>query len=53
MRSEEELSNMNLQYEGIMSIREGEHPRLLEDKLNVYLAVGGEDKDTGKGHKKK
>jgi chemotaxis protein MotA len=53
LRSEEEISNMNLQYEGVMSIREGEHPRLLEDKLNVYLAVGGDDKDKGKGNKKK
>ncbi len=37
IRSEEEISNMNIIYEGIVSIREGEHPRLMEDKLNVYL----------------
>ena len=36
-RSEEEISNMNIIYEGVISIREGEHPRLMEDKLNVYL----------------
>ena len=37
LRSEEEITNMTLLYEGIVSIREGEHPRLMEDKLNVYL----------------
>ena len=37
IRSEEEISNMNIIYEGVVSIREGEHPRLMEDKLNVYL----------------
>jgi len=46
LRSGEELGNMNLLFEGVMSIREGEHPRLLEDKLNVYLAMGA------KGNKK-
>ncbi len=38
LRSEEELTNMSLLYEGVISIREGEHPRLMQDKLNVYLA---------------
>jgi chemotaxis protein MotA len=38
LRSQEELTNMTLLYEGIISIREGEHPRLMQDKLNVYLA---------------
>ncbi|MBU0994749.1 MAG: MotA/TolQ/ExbB proton channel family protein [Proteobacteria bacterium] len=38
LRSEEEIMNMTLLYEGIVSIREGEHPRLMEDKLNVYLS---------------
>ena len=47
LRSEEELSNMTLLYEGVMSIREGEHPRLLEDKLNVYLAGSKGDKKEG------
>ncbi len=37
IRCEEELSNMNIIYEGVISIREGEHPRLMEDKLSVYL----------------
>ncbi len=37
IRSEEEILNMNIIYEGVVSIREGEHPRLMEDKLNVYL----------------
>lgn len=37
IRCEEEISNMNIIYEGVISIREGEHPRLMEDKLNVYL----------------
>lgn len=41
LRSEEEIMNMTLLYEGVVSIREGEHPRLMEDKLNVYLSVGG------------
>lgn len=49
LRSGEELGNMNLLFEGVMSIREGEHPRLLEDKLNVYLAMGskGDKKEGG------
>lgn len=49
LRSEEELGNMNLLYEGVMSIREGEHPRLLEDKLNVYLVMStkGDKKEGG------
>ena len=37
IRSAEEILNMQLLYEGVLSIREGEHPRLMEDKLNVYL----------------
>lgn len=41
LRSEEEILNMTLLYEGVVSIREGEHPRLMEDKLNVYLLGGG------------
>ncbi|SCX94694.1 motility protein A [Desulfoluna spongiiphila] len=41
LRSEEEIMNMTLLYEGVVSIREGEHPRLMEDKLNVYLSAGG------------
>lgn len=36
-RTEEEITNMNIVYEGILSIREGEHPKLMEDKLKVYL----------------
>lgn len=40
LRSEEEIMNMTLLFEGVVSIREGEHPRLMEDKLNVYLAGG-------------
>jgi chemotaxis protein MotA len=41
LRSEEEIMNMTLLYEGVVSIREGEHPRLMEDKLNVYLIGSG------------
>ncbi len=37
-RSQEEMTNMNIIFEGVVSIREGEHPKLMEDKLNVYLA---------------
>lgn len=37
MRNAEEITNMTLLYEGVISIREGEHPRLMEDKLNIYL----------------
>lgn len=48
-RSEEETLNMTLLFEGVISIREGEHPRILEDKLNVYLANGS---GKGKGKKK-
>lgn len=40
-RNEEEITNMNIIFEGIISIREGEHPKLMEDKLNIYLADGG------------
>lgn len=39
-RNEEEITNMNIIFEGILSIREGEHPKLMEDKLKVYLADG-------------
>ncbi|MBA3009036.1 MAG: MotA/TolQ/ExbB proton channel family protein [Proteobacteria bacterium] len=37
-RNEEEITNMNIIFEGILSIREGEHPKLMEDKLKVYLS---------------
>lgn len=40
-RNEEEITNMNIVFEGIISIREGEHPKLMEDKLNIYLGEGG------------
>lgn len=36
-RNEEEITNMNIIFEGIISIREGEHPKLMEDKLKIYL----------------
>lgn len=42
-RNEEEIISMNIIFEGIISIREGEHPKLMEDKLNIYL-TGGEKK---------
>ncbi len=47
IRSEEEISNMNIIYEGVVSIREGEHPRLMEDKLNVYLGDGKKEAKEG------
>ena len=37
LRNDQEVTNMNLLYEGVISIREGEHPRLMEEKLKVYL----------------
>ncbi len=40
LRSQEEITNMNLLFEGVVSIREGEHPRMLEDKMSVYLSSG-------------
>lgn len=43
-RNEEEITNMNIIFEGIISIREGEHPKLMEDKLNIYLSDSGSDK---------
>jgi len=43
LRSTEEIKNMNLLYEGVLSIREGEHPRLLEDKLKVYSEEAKKD----------
>ncbi len=45
-RNEEEITNMNIIFEGIISIREGEHPKLMEDKLNIYLGDGKDDKDS-------
>ncbi len=36
-RNEEEITNMNIIFQGIISIREGEHPKLMEDKLNIYM----------------
>jgi len=39
-RNEEEITNMNIIFEGILSIREGEHPKLMEDKLKVYMTGG-------------
>lgn len=42
-RNEEEITNMNIIFEGILSIREGEHPKLMEDKLKVYLADAKEE----------
>lgn len=47
-RSAEETLNMTLLQEGVISIREGEHPRILEDKLNVYLSVDSKSKGKGK-----
>ena len=42
-RNEEEITNMNIIFEGILSIREGEHPKLMEDKLKVYLPESKSD----------
>ena len=42
-RAELEITNMNIIFEGIISIREGEHPKLMEDKLKVYLAKAKEE----------
>ena len=44
-RNEEEITNMNIIFEGIISIREGEHPKLMEDKLNIYLGDTKENKE--------
>jgi chemotaxis protein MotA len=46
-RNEEEITNMTIIFEGILSIREGEHPKLMEDKLNIYLtdSKGNKDKE--------
>jgi chemotaxis protein MotA len=44
-RNEEEITNMNIIFEGIISIREGEHPKLMEDKLKIYLGDGKDAKD--------
>ncbi|NOX34272.1 MAG: motility protein A [Deltaproteobacteria bacterium] len=43
-RNEEEITNMNIIFEGIISIREGEHPKLMEDKLKIYLSEGKDKK---------
>ncbi len=44
-RNEEEITNMNIIFEGIISIREGEHPKLMEDKLNIYMGDKKESKE--------
>jgi len=44
-RNEEEITNMNIIFEGIISIREGEHPKLMEDKLNIYVGDKKESKE--------
>ncbi len=44
-RNEEEIVNMTIIFEGIISIREGEHPKLMEDKLKIYLGDGKDAKD--------
>lgn len=44
-RNEEEIVNMNIIFEGIISIREGEHPKLMEDKLNIYLKEQKQEKE--------
>ncbi len=46
-RNEEEITNMNIIFEGILSIREGEHPKLMEDKLNIYLGDKKDEKEKG------
>ncbi|MCW7752714.1 MotA/TolQ/ExbB proton channel family protein [Desulfobotulus sp. H1] len=48
VRSAEEIKNMTLLYEGVISIREGEHPRLMEDKLNIYLMDAKQSKEDKK-----
>ncbi len=45
-RNQEEITNMNIIFEGIISIREGEHPKLMEDKLRIYLSNIKDKKDT-------
>ena len=44
-RNDEEITNMNIIFEGIISIREGEHPKLMEDKLKIYLGDGKDKKE--------
>ncbi len=44
-RNKEEITNMSIIFEGIISIREGEHPKLMEDKLNIYMGEKKEGKD--------
>jgi chemotaxis protein MotA len=47
LRDEQEVTNMNLLYEGVISIREGEHPRLMEEKLKVYMMNNKQSGDGG------
>jgi chemotaxis protein MotA len=47
-RNEEEITNMDIIFEGIISIREGEHPKLMEDKLKIYLDDSKKGKDSKK-----
>ncbi len=45
IRNDEEITNMNIIFEGIISIREGEHPKLMEDKLKIYITSKKKDKE--------
>ncbi|MCK5520673.1 MAG: motility protein A [Candidatus Marinimicrobia bacterium] len=56
-RSDEETINMNLLMEGIISIRSGENPNFMEDRLNIYVQdtkkpKKGDGKKKGGGKKK-
>jgi chemotaxis protein MotA len=51
-RSEEETLIMKLLSEGVVSIRSGENPRIMEDRLMVYVSEPKkENKDKAKGKK--
>jgi len=40
VKSEEEVRDLNMQLEGILSIQAGENPRIVRDKLTAFLAPG-------------
>ena len=47
-RSAEKVLEMNVISEGIMGIRRGIHPKILEEQLNIFLTNEDRRRDTDK-----
>lgn len=48
LRNEEEILGREIIIEGVMSIQSGNNPRIVEDKLNTFLAPGLREERSGK-----